>query len=44
MLQNSVDHSDYLANKSTIKSIIKELNQLLNKIEIEQIEIKKETE
>lgn len=44
MLQNSVDHSDYLANKSTIQSIIKELNQLLNKIEIEQIEIEKETE
>ena len=30
--------------KSTIQSIIKELNQLLNKIEIEQIEIEKETE
>lgn len=44
MLQNSVDHSDYLVNKSTIQSIIKELNQLLNKIEIEQIEIEKETE
>lgn len=44
MLQNSVDRSDYLVNKSTIQSIIKELNQLLNKIEIEKIEIKKETE
>ena len=44
MLQNSIDHSDYLVNKSIIQSIIKELNQLLNKIEIEQIEIKKETE
>ena len=44
MLQNSVDHSDYLVNKSTIQSIIKELNQLLNKVEIEQIEIEKETE
>lgn len=44
MLQNSIDHSDYLVNKLTIQSIIKELNQLLNKIEIEQIEIKKETE
>lgn len=42
MLQNSVDRSDYLVNKSTIQSIIKELNQLLNKIEIEKIEIKKE--
>lgn len=44
MLQNSVDRSNYLVNKSTIQSIIKELNQLLNKIEIEKIEIKKETE
>lgn len=44
ILQNSVDHSDYLVNKSTIQSIIKELNQLLNKMEIEQIEIKKEIE
>ena len=44
MLQNSIDHSDYLANKSTIQSIIKELNNSINKIEIEQVEIKKETE
>lgn len=44
MLQNSIDHSDYLANKSAIQSIIKELNNSINKIEIEQVEIKKETE
>lgn len=44
MLQNSVSHSDYLVNKSTIQSIIKKINQLLNKMEIEQKEIKKETE
>lgn len=44
MLQNSVDHSDYLVNKSTIQSIIKELNNSINKIEIKQKEIKKETE
>lgn len=42
MLQDSVNNSDYLLNKSAIQSIIKELNQSLNKIEIEQIEIEKE--